>query len=525
VSLDHARAVADAVLYEGYLLYPYRASSSKNQSRWQFGVLGPPGALEAGVGEDPALASQFLVRPARPGAVPTISVQLRFLQLQRRAAQRADASGDFVDVPELVVGARRWLSWEEAVEGEFTFGPWDIGELLAPKVEPIAIPAGTDLEPIRDDTRVEAGRIVRSHRSLAGEMRIGTDEPPGSTTGLVRVSVRVDNTTAGAGTDKESAIAASFIGAHLLLEVRDGEFVSMTDPPADAAEAVAACRQHRCWPVLAGPDGDPSVLLVSPIILYDHPELAPQSAGALFDSTEIDEILTLRVMTLTAEEKAAARATDSRAAEIIDRCDAMSPEAMQQLHGILRDPHALDAASSGSLTSTCRVPSASTARCRGGIRPSTAACRPTAMRSLSTAWQCPTEPWCGYIRHGARTLRTCSSRGSSPGSLRCTPTSTETRTSPSSWSTTRHPTCTIGTAATCTSLPTSSNQSRNVRRRRRIRTTERRVDREDDRNYRHGRHDRARRVGSGGRSALDPRHQTLYEDSQHVTAADRQEEL
>jgi hypothetical protein len=77
---------------------------------------------------------------------------------------------------------------------------------------------------------------------------------------------------------------------------------------------------------------------VSPIILYDHPELAPQSAGALFDSTEIDEILTLRVMTMTDEEKAAARATDPRAADIIDRCDAMTPEAMQQLHGILRDP-------------------------------------------------------------------------------------------------------------------------------------------------------------------------------------------
>jgi len=96
--------------------------------------------------------------------------------------------------------------------------------------------------------------------------------------------------------------------------------------------------------VLAGPEGDRSLLLVSPIILYDHPELAPQSAGALFDSTEIDEILTLRVMTLTDEEKAAARATDPRAAEIIDRCDALSPEAMQQMHGILRDPHALEQA-------------------------------------------------------------------------------------------------------------------------------------------------------------------------------------
>ncbi len=80
--------------------------------------------------------------------------------------------------------------------------------------------------------------------------------------------------------------------------------------------------------------------LVSPIILYDHPEIAEQSKGALYDSTEIDEILTLRVMTMTDEEKAQARATDPLAAKIIDRCDSMSPEAMLDLHGVLRNPHA-----------------------------------------------------------------------------------------------------------------------------------------------------------------------------------------
>jgi hypothetical protein len=80
-------------------------------------------------------------------------------------------------------------------------------------------------------------------------------------------------------------------------------------------------------------------MLISPIILYDYPEIAEQSEGALYDSTEIDEILTLRVMTMTEEEKAQARATDPLAAQIIDRCDAMSPEAMLNLHGVLRDPH------------------------------------------------------------------------------------------------------------------------------------------------------------------------------------------
>ena len=91
--------------------------------------------------------------------------------------------------------------------------------------------------------------------------------------------------------------------------------------------------------MLAGRPGSTDVVLGSPIILYDYPEIAAESAGALFDSTEIDEILTLRVMTMTDAEKAEARATDPRAAEIIDRCDAMPAETCSSCTASLRDPH------------------------------------------------------------------------------------------------------------------------------------------------------------------------------------------
>ncbi len=89
---DHARAVADAVLYEGYLLYPYRASSSKNQSRWQFGVLGPSGAAESGIGEDASLSAQVLVASY---GIPSVSGVVRFLQLQHRSAERDLGDGRF----------------------------------------------------------------------------------------------------------------------------------------------------------------------------------------------------------------------------------------------------------------------------------------------------------------------------------------------------------------------------------------------------------------------------------------------
>jgi hypothetical protein len=305
---DHARAVADAVLYEGYLLYPYRATSGKNQSRWQFGVLGPQGAASTGIGEEDALSAQVLVRPT--GAA-TLSGLVRFLQLQHR-----DAAGT------------KWLTWDEAVECEITIPPLPLTSL--PRTVDISVPSGTDIE------RVDGGRLVRTRRALHGQLDVSAE----SDGDLVRVSLAVRNTAAPAA-DKDDAIATSLIGTHLLVAVTGGEFVSLLEPPDSAAAAAARCRHHRCFPVLAGPPDTRDLVLVSPIILYDHPEIAEQSKGALYDSTEIDEILTLRVMTMTEEEKAQARATDPRAAEIIDRCDAMSPEAMLDLHGVLRDPHGL----------------------------------------------------------------------------------------------------------------------------------------------------------------------------------------
>ncbi len=321
-SWDRARAVADAVLYEGYLLYPYRGTSTKNQSRWQFGVLGPRGAAEAGLGEDDNISADFLVDGAR-----ALTLVVRFLQLQRRRTERAVGDGDFAPVGELRTAGGSWLTWDEAVECEISFGPLAFGD--QPWSLPVQAGAATDIEIL------DGGRLVRERDEVRGVLTV-TSEPDGD---LRRVSVRVTNTGAPAR-DRDDAIARSMIGTHLIAEVVGGRFISLLEPPQAATDAVSRCRRHRCFPVLAGPPGTDDMLLISPIILYDHPEVAEQSDTALYDCTEIDEILTLRVMTMTDDEKAQARATDPRAARIIDECDAMSPEAMARLHGVLRDPHA-----------------------------------------------------------------------------------------------------------------------------------------------------------------------------------------
>lgn len=319
---DHwepVRRIADAVLYEGYLLYPYRASSAKNQSRWQFGVLGPPGAADNALGEDNSLTAQVPVTDMRD-----LEVTVRFLHLQHRRAERATGDGRYQPVDQLDSPAGSWLTWDEAVEVERTFT--DIG-FGAPVSFPVVAPAHTEVE------AVPGGRLVRDRAEIRGTLEVRIH--PEGLADLVTITVANCGSPA---VDRRDAVARSMLGAHVIAHTGSGNFVSLLEPPPHLQAAVDRCRHHRCFPVLAGPPGSHHDVLVSPIILYDHPEIAPESAGALYDSCEIDEILTLRVMTMTDEEKAQARATDRYAGRVIDQCDGMTAEAMFGLHGARRDP-------------------------------------------------------------------------------------------------------------------------------------------------------------------------------------------
>ena len=311
MNLDAVRRVADAVLYEGYILYPYRASSQKNRSRWQFGVVMAPEYAAVDPSESSVTQSEWVLEHS---GQPAVQVILRFLQVQRRSTEGAAGS------------------WDEAVEREieFTFGP---GELLGSDLaREFSVPGGEDREP-----SPEAGIAVRRREPLAGLVCVRTSPVPGPWR-AVRLAVRVENRSAAepAPAVRDDALPTALVAAHLIVTVTGGEFISMTDPPEWAKPAVAQCQNHGCWPVLADPDGGRRVMLASPIILYDHPELAPESPGELYDGTEIDEILTLRTLALSDEEKLEARATDPRAAALIDRVESMDAPAMARLHGTIR---------------------------------------------------------------------------------------------------------------------------------------------------------------------------------------------
>ena len=195
-----------------------------------------------------------------PGPDAELEIHLRFLQLQARTAEQADDAGRFTAVDELAVGAARWLSWDEAVEHETALGPFPLARLLngdGGLVLPVDIPAGTDVEELRDDAGRLAGRLVRRRRALHGEVTLSATSVDG---GLSRLRVSVANTARPCGEppDRQAAIATSFIGAHVLLDLRGADFLSLLDPPDWAKEAAASCRAApllACAGRAAGADG------------------------------------------------------------------------------------------------------------------------------------------------------------------------------------------------------------------------------------------------------------------------------
>jgi hypothetical protein len=320
--MDAVRRLADAVLYEGYILWPYRRSALKNQKRWTFGGVYPPAHSEQHPDDRAALQAQCLVEA---GATGVVEVTVRFLQVvERRVAKVTGRGLEFVE--ELDADGVRHLPWDEAVEREIS--------LRLPLAErrvdaSIAILAGAEEEHVGD-----AGVIVRRWEELGGTVGVESEQLGDS---LHRLTARVVNETHWRGAEREDALRRTFCSTHLAFHAEHGAFVSQTDPPDELAETAGACVNVGVWPVLVGEAGARDTMLAAPIILEDYAQIAPESPGDLFDAGEIDRLLILNVLSLTDEEKEEMRATDPRAREILERCAALRPEELLPLHGAIRD--------------------------------------------------------------------------------------------------------------------------------------------------------------------------------------------
>jgi hypothetical protein len=334
--IEQIKEIANAVLYEGYLLYPYRQSAIKNRQRWTFGVVYPREYSEANGGVEPwSMQTECLLR----GSADTLlDVHVRFLHLLVRTVDANTFSQADVDA----ANAREWglaarmanEPLEEGVEREVSASALPLNELVAhPKLVEIAFPARR----LEEEAAGEAStKVVREQQALAGVITIAAEQ---LTPDLFKVSVRIENRTPGTGgiTNQGNTIMLqSFVSTHTILQVQQGTFISLMDAPEDLQAIAKGCQNDHTWPVLVGKEGEHDAMLSSPIILYDYPQIAPESPGPLFDGTEIDEILTLRIMTLTDEEKEQMR-SDERAREILERTESLTPEQFMKLHGVIRD--------------------------------------------------------------------------------------------------------------------------------------------------------------------------------------------
>lgn len=360
--MNAVESVVQAVLYEGYMLYPYRPTSVKNRQRWTFGGVYPRAYAEAS-GSDPWVTqSECLLRggehtrvAVRPGFLQVIERMV--LDVSENAAVRPE-SGEpaWRTVPGLDIDERRYTPWQEAAERHLALPVLVLGELLnAPRDMPFSFDAGSDLEPLADRHGTLRGALRRTRAALQGRVEISAASVAA---GVYRLKVRIVNETPlehARDLTRDAASLYALVSCHTVLSIERGTWISSIDPPDELATASAACRNIGVWPVLVGDEQRPDTMLASPIILYDFPQIAPESAGDLFDATEIDEILTLRILTMTDEEKREMIATDERARALLARTEGLGAEQMQKLHGTLRQVRALDAASVGASISAAQT--------------------------------------------------------------------------------------------------------------------------------------------------------------------------
>jgi hypothetical protein len=336
VKIAQVKEIANAVLYEGYLLYPYRHSAIKNRQRWTFGVVYPRAYSEASEGLEPwTMHTECLVS----GQDPSIDVYIRFLHLIQRTVDKGGEQSSEDTHTKRMLGYQAPEAWEEGMEREVCISELDLNELVASlRLVEINFPG---------DRMMEQGRtgevIVREQQPLAGDIILSAERLD---TNLFKLSIHIENRTLSTnpGTDVAQAEAIqrppmlqSFVSTHTLLQVRQGVFISLLEPPEAVQDAVQSCQNIHTWPVLVGNEGECDTMLSSPIILYDYPQIAPESPGPLFDGTEIDEILMLRILTLSDEEKQEIRQGDERAREILERTESLSPEQFMKLHGVIRN--------------------------------------------------------------------------------------------------------------------------------------------------------------------------------------------
>ena len=339
MNLEQVKEIANAVLYEGYLLYPYRQSAIKNRTRWTFGGVYPCAYSEASGGIEPwTMRTECLVE-GQPNDI-SLYISVRFLHLlvrtvvQPEPAQDTRTEADASEWEWSLAGRLADEPLHEGMEREVSISDLSLQDLLAsPRRVPIEFPAARTVE---HSANAPGTEIIREQQAISGSFILSAGQVD---TNLFKLIVEIENTTPETGTvtsRRDAILFQSFVSTHTILQVHQGAFVSLLEPPEAWQAFVKECQNIRTWPILVGNAGERNTMLSSPIILYDYPQIAPESPGPLFDGGEIDEILSLRILTLSDEEKEQMR-QDERTREILERTEALTPAQFMKMHGTIRD--------------------------------------------------------------------------------------------------------------------------------------------------------------------------------------------
>lgn len=339
----------EAVLYEGFILYPYRPSAKKNRQRFSFGLIYPESYSIAEKGRERcAIQTECLLTPPSTGE---LGVSVRFLHpilrevavLSESVSARAFTEMSlprYEVVPELWVGDKLYHTWQEASERRISLPPIALGKAEQKTVTQFSFERAQSVEPLRDGNKEVRAVLLRRQEAIRGVVEL-TVRPLDED--LARLRVRVLNDTPLAAHDlseSASVLLRTMASCHTILQARGAQFCSLLDPAPEHQAAAAECVNLGTWPALVGDERmrQRDTMLSSPIILYDYPTIAPESPGSFFDATEIDEMLTLRVQTLTEEEKAEVRASGEDARRLLERTESLSGAEQLRMHGTRRTP-------------------------------------------------------------------------------------------------------------------------------------------------------------------------------------------
>jgi hypothetical protein len=300
-SSEAAEKIARAVLYEGHILYPYRRSALKNRQPWSFGTLAPEIWSKANADAFRFHAECLAIATADA----LLTVRLRFLHLGELPSP---------------IGSE--TAYGESIERVITAAALRLSELL------------TSSERVSFSLPPSGESDGQRWRPVAGELEISAEQ---LSKDAIKIGVTVSNTTViTPNSTRDEALLSALVAAHAAIQLSGGQFVSLLDPPAELAAAASSCRNTGVYPVLVGQPGERDQMLASPIILYEYPQIAPESLGDFSDSTEIDEMLALRVLTLTEEEKREMRSSGEQARAVLERIESLPPEQLLRVHGALR---------------------------------------------------------------------------------------------------------------------------------------------------------------------------------------------